>query len=373
MNSFDRNPARLAAVRLALVSGVGPITRQALIQRFGSPEAVFAASINELREVKGVGQKLAAAIQAAPREVDAEEELAFCAKHEIQILLDTDEGYPARLKEICDPPGVLFLQGTILPIDELAIAIVGTRHATTYGQQQAERFAGALARAGYTIVSGLARGIDAAAHRAALAAGGRTLAVLGSGIDNLYPPEHRELSREIASRGALISEAPPRVPPLSGAFPQRNRLISGLCLGTLVVEAADRSGALITARHANEQGREVFAIPGRIDSRMSHGCHKLIRDGAKLVQNVDDILEELGPLPTASVREDGQEIRHPIELQLNEQEQAILSALGDEASLIDEVIVRTGLPVPRVLSTLSVLEMRRLVRRLGGNRVQRAY
>jgi DNA processing protein len=176
----------------------------------------------------------------------------------------------------------------------------------------------------------------------------------------------------VVSSGALLSEAPPRTPPLGGAFPQRNRLISGLSLGTLVIEAADRSGALITARHATEQGREVFAVPGRVDSRMSRGCHQLIRDGAKLVESVDDILEELGPLPTASKRDDGQEIRHPIELQLNEQEQSILNAVGNEASLIDDVIVRSGLPVPRVLSTLSVLEMKRLVRRLGGNRVQRA-
>lgn len=372
MSALPLDAARLAAVRLSLVSGVGPLTRLALLERFDSPAAVLSASFQELCEVRGVGKKLAEAIQAAPREVNAEEELDFCHAQGIRVLLDSDADYPARLQEIHDTPGVLFMQGQLLPVDELAIAVVGTRHATAYGQKQADRLAGGLARAGYTIVSGLARGIDAAAHRAALAAGGRTIAVLGSGIHNLYPPEHRELAREVTAAGALLSEAPPRTPPLSGAFPQRNRLISGLCLGTLVIEAADRSGALITARHATEQGREVFAVPGSIDSRMSRGCHKLIRDGAKLVENVDDILEELGPLPTASKRDDGTEIRHPIELQLNEQEQAILNALGDEASLIDEVIVRSGLPVPRVLSTLSVLEMRRLVRRLGGNRVQRA-
>jgi len=371
--SFD--PARIAAVRLALVSGVGPIVRQALLERFQTATAVLAASEHELREVKGVGAKLAGAIHRAAEEVDAEEELSFCAAERIEVWLETDPAYPLRLRDIHDPPGVLFLQGTILPADELAIAIVGTRHATAYGLQQAERLAGGLARAGYTVVSGLARGIDAAAHRGALAAGGRTLAVLGSGLSDIYPPEHAGLAKEIAASGAVLSEQPPRVPPLSGAFPQRNRIISGLSLGTIVVEADIHSGALITARLASEQGREVFAVPGRVDNRMSHGCHRLIRDGAKLVESVDDVLEELGPLASParlpSESDDGREIRHPVELQLNPQEQAVLAAIGDEQSLIDDVIVRSGLPVPRVLSTLSVLEMRRLVRRVSGNRVQR--
>jgi DNA processing protein len=371
MSDSSIEPARLAAVRLALVSGVGPIIRQALLERFQSAAAVLSASEQELREVKGVGTKLAAAIQKAERDVDAEEECNYCAAAQIQILLEADASYPPRLRDIHDPPGVLFMQGNLLPVDELAIAIVGTRHATTYGTQQAERLAGGLARAGYTVVSGLARGIDAAAHRGALAAGGRTIAVLGSGLSNLYPPEHAGLAKEIAASGAVLSEQPPRMPPLSGAFPQRNRIISGLSLGTLVVEADVHSGALITARQATEQGREVFAVPGRIDNRMSHGCHRLIRDGAKLVESVDDILEELGPLASPTKSEAGHEIRHPIELQLNPQEQAVLTAIGDEVCIIDEVIHRSGLPVPRVLSTLSVLEMKRLVRRISGNRVQR--
>ena len=187
----------------------------------------------------------------------------------------SNPSYPRLLNEIDDPPGILFSLGDIQSSDALAMAIVGTRHATHYGLRQAERLATGLARSGLTIVSGLARGIDAAAHRGALSAGGRTLAVLGSGILNLYPPEHAELAGQIARQGALISEAPPRRAPFSGAFPQRNRLISGLSLGVIVVEAAERSGALISARHGMEQNREVFAIPGRIDSRASAGCHAL--------------------------------------------------------------------------------------------------
>ena len=186
------------------------------------------------------------------------------------------------------------------PADALSIGIVGTRHATQYGLRQAERLAGSLARAGLTIVSGLARGIDAAAHRGALAAGGRTLGVLASGVLNIYPPEHDQLANEVAACGALLSEQPARSAPLAGTFPQRNRLISGLSLGVIVVEAAERSGALITARHAMEQGREVFAMPGNVDSRCSHGCHRLIRDGAKLIETADDVLEELGPLVEAT-------------------------------------------------------------------------
>jgi DNA processing protein len=232
-----------------------------------------------------------------------------------------------------------------------------------------------LARAGYAIVSGLARGIDAAAHRGALKAGGRTLAVLGSGVLSIYPPEHESLAAEVIAHGALISESPPRSPPMSGAFPQRNRIVTGLSLGLIVVEAAERSGALISARHAMEQGREVFAVPGRVDSRMSRGCHRLIRDGAKLVETVDDVLEELGPLatPTPAAGEPSTPIRHPAELQLNEPEKAVLAAITDEPATIDEVVVASGLPVPNVLSTVSVLEMRRLIRRVGGNRVMRAY
>jgi DNA processing protein len=358
-------------LRLCLVSGVGPRIRKSLLERFGSARAALAAAPSELRAVYGVGPKLTHKIAGAEQEIDVEAEIALCREHGIDILIESHADYPRALREIHDPPGALFVRGKLQPNDALAIGVVGTRHGTQYGLRQAERLAGGLARAGLTVISGLARGIDAAAHRGALAAGGRTVAVLASGVMHIYPPEHDQLAAEIAAHGALVSEAPPRSEPLAGTFPQRNRLISGMSLGVLVVEAAERSGALITARHAMEQGRDVFAVPGNVDSRASRGCHQLIRDGAKLVESVDDVLEELGPLVEAAPRDDGQLIHHPAELLLNELEQQVLSAIGGEATSIDQIIADTGLPVPQVLSTLSVLEMRRLIRRLSGTTVIR--
>ncbi|MCX7426280.1 MAG: DNA-processing protein DprA [Planctomycetia bacterium] len=367
----QRDDALVESLRLSLIPGVGPLTRRALLARFGSPEAVFRAAPDELRSVHGVGPKLMRSIVAAGDEIDPESEIALCRANDVAILTEADEAYPRMLREIHDPPGVLFVRGELLPQDALAVAIVGTRHATQYGLRQAELLAGSLARAGLTIVSGLARGIDAAAHRGALGAGGRTIAVLASGVLNIYPPEHKELARQVIAHGALLSESPPRFAPLSGAFPQRNRLISGLALGAIIVEAAERSGALITARLAAEQDREVFAVPGHIDSRTARGCHRLIRDGAKLVESADDVLEELGPLVQATPRADGQIVHHPAELLLNEPEKAVLAAIDGEATSIDQIVVDTGMAVAQVLSTLSVLEMRRLIRRLSGSTVVR--
>jgi len=359
------------ALRLSMISGVGPRIRKALLERFGSARAVLAAAPSELREVYGVGTKLTHKIAGADHEVDVEAEIAVCREHGIDIFTEGDAAYPRALREIHDPPGVLFVRGAVKPSDALAVGIVGTRHCTQYGLRQAARLAGSLSRAGLTIISGLARGIDAAAHRGALAAGGRTIAVLASGVMNIYPPEHDRLAEEVAAHGALVSELPPQSSPLAGTFPQRNRLISGMSLGVIVVEAAQRSGALITARHAMEQDREVFAVPGNVDGRASRGCHQLIRDGAKLVESADDVLEELGPLVEAAPRDDGQTIHHPAELLLNELEQQVLSTIGVEAIAIDRIISETGLPVSQVLSTISVLEMRRLIRRLSGTMVVR--
>jgi DNA processing protein len=359
-------------VRLSLVSGVGPLLRKALLEHFATPTAVLTASRDELQRVDGIGPKTAARIVAAKDEIDAELELRIAADHSIDVLTEADADYPRPLKQIHDPPGVLFRRGKAMPRDELAVAIVGTRHATRYGLAQAEQLAGSLARTGFTVVSGLARGIDAAAHRGALAAGGRTIAVLGSGLLAIYPSEHEKLADEVAANGYLVSESAPRMAPLSGAFPQRNRIISGLCLGTIVVEAPDRSGALITARHAYEQGREVFAVPGPIDSRTSRGCHALIRDGAKLVASIDDVLAEFGPLAENVQRDDGMLITRPAELTLNEIEQQVLGAIDGSPTSIDAISATCGQAVHRVLSTISVLEMRRLIRRTSGTQVVRA-
>lgn len=365
------DPSLVATLRLSLVAGVGPRIRHALLERFGTAEAIFAAAQSDLRAVPGVGMKLSRAIARAPVEVDVEAELEICREHSIRLLLDSEADFPRGLREIYDPPSVLYLRGELLPRDALAVAIVGTRHATQYGLRQAERLGAGLARAGLTIVSGLARGIDAAAHRGALRAEGRTLAVLGGGLLQLYPPEHRQLADEIAERGALISELAPRVRPASGTFPQRNRLVSGLSLGVVVVEAAERSGALISAEHAMEQGREVYAVPGSVESHVSRGCHRLLREGARLVESVDDVLEELGPLVQAAQVSAGRVVHHPAELLLNEIELAVLGKIDVEPTGIDQIVLATQLPVHRVLSTISVLEMRRLVRRVSGTLVAR--
>lgn len=369
VSTLDDLASRLC---LSLVPGVGPKLHQALLRHFGTAAAVLSASPGQLQSVPGIGSKLSRVIARSRSEIDVEAELARCQAHGVTILTPDQESYPNSLAQIHDPPGVLFVRGSIKPVDALAIAIVGSRHATAYGKLQAERIAGALVRAGFTIVSGLARGIDAAAHRGAMAAGGRTIAILGSGVLNIYPPEHVDLAEQIIGAGAVASEAPLGAPPLAGAFPQRNRIISGLALGTIVIEASSQSGALITARHAAEQGREVFAIPGPIDSGLSRGCHALIRDGARLIESAEDVLEELGPFAEPIPTGKGPPIEHPAELSLNEIERTILSAISNGASSIDEVVRASQLPVSQILATMSALEMRKLVRRLGGNRIARA-
>jgi DNA processing protein len=369
MDSRIRN--RDAALRLSQVPGVGPRTYQHLLNHFGSPAGVLSAAPVELREVEGVGAKVAAEIALANENIDVAAQLEICASNGIEIIDRDSENYPQRLAEIYDPPSVLFVQGKLRPENSIAIAIVGSRHATNYGIMMAESLGRGMALAGFTVVSGLARGIDAAAHRGALQVGGLTMAVLGSGLLNLYPAEHANLASEIRNQGSVISEYLPFQAPKSGAFPQRNRIITGLSLGVVVVEAGERSGALISARLAGEQGREVFAVPGRANSRMSRGCHALIKDGAKLVESVDDILEELGPLATPAQIDSEQTIRHPAELQLTEQESLVLQQIDVEPTPIDLVVEKSGLPVARVLSTVSVLEIRRLIRRVSGNKLVR--
>jgi DNA processing protein len=365
------------ALRLALLPGIGPRTRHALLAEFGTPQAVFQARGAELERVPGIGGKLSRRIVEARRELDLDSILATCAAEQIAVLLEDDPHYPPLLREIPDPPGVLFQWGSRLPRDNLAIAIVGTRHATSYGARQAERLSTELAGAGFTVVSGMARGIDAAAHRGCLRSGGRTVAVLGGGFLRLYPPEHAELAREIRRHGALISESPPEWPPCSGNFPQRNRVITGMSLGVIVVEAGHRSGALISARHALEQGREVFAVPGRVDSPVSRGCHQLLRDGARLVESIDDVLEELEALVTSAAlaiaeQPGGERVSGTMLPELQGEEKQIWMAIGEGRVTVDQLVDATGLAVHVVLRTLSRLELRHLVRRISGAWLERS-
>ena len=371
MTSDAYDPETLAALQINLTPGLGPVLQTRLLNRFGSAAAVFNASGSELLSISGISAKLSAALTAGRHCESAIEELDKAQQHGISVVTRNSQDYPRSLVEICDPPPILYIKKELEPTDTMAVAIVGSRHCTHYGRTQAERLAAGLARAGVTVVSGLARGIDAAAHRGALDAGGRTIAVCAPGLLTIYPPEHDKLADEIVSQGALISESPLDRGPQRGLFPQRNRIISGLSLGVVIVEAGRRSGALHTARHAMEQGREVFAVPGRIDSPASEGCHDLIRDGVTLIRDVQDILETLGPPVEPVQTADDRTVHVPRELNLTDQEQAILNLIDTAATPIDQVLVQANMPHSRVLSTITVLEMKKLVRRLPGSFLER--
>jgi len=362
---------RESFIRLSLVNGVGPRLLAGLVDHFGSADAALKATLSQLGQVPRIGPKLSTLIRDSSQSDIAERVFQHCKEHNVQIIIAGDPEFPRLLAELPDPPVMLFIRGAFQKTDQLSIAMVGTRHCTHYGRTMAERISKALARYGITIVSGLARGIDAICHRGAIEANGRTIAVLGSSVTDIYPPEHKELAEQVVEHGALISETHPFSKPKAGVFPQRNRIISGLSLGTIVIEAADRSGSLITARHAGEQGRDLFAVPGAATSRMSRGCNQLIRDGAILIQDAEDVIEHLGPLVEKANLGVGNVVHHAVELQLNEIESAVLQAIDCTPTDVDQVISTSKLPVPRVLSTLSVLEMRGLIQRLSGRTVVR--
>lgn len=360
-----------ALIRLSMTPGIGPRMIDHLLEHCFSASAVFMASDEKLSEVPRISSRLIGAIRKAHRDPTISDLILWCRENQVAMVGREDEEYPLNLKTIPDPPAILYQRGTIEPSDSLAVAVVGSRHSTSYGIKQAERLSRELAQAGVTIVSGLARGIDAAAHRGALQAGGRTIAVLAGGFGHLYPPEHAELARDIMQSGALLTESAPDIEPRGPLFPQRNRIIAGISLGVLVIEAADRSGSLITARHAGEQGREIFALPGPVTSRVSRGCHQLIRDGAQLVTSGEQILEHLGPTPAPIEHGENESVRQGAELLLNPQETSVLQAIDTVSTSIDEICRRSGLPIQRVLATISVLEMRHLIRRLSGQYVSR--
>ena len=280
-------------LRLTLIPAIGPIRARKLLARFISPAEIFAASQREIASV--LGESVAQTIDQQRKKIDLDRQLCLIEKHQVQIITQDDPAYPANLKNIFDPPLILFLRGKILPQDELSIAIVGTRLASIYGMNMARKLSSQLGQLGFTIISGGARGIDTTAHQAALGINARTIAVLGCGVDVVYPEENRRLYQQIIQRGALISEFPMGTQPLRQNFPRRNRIISGLSLGVVIIEAPQRSGALITASSALEQGREVFCVPGQADSFTMKGSHQLLREGAKLVEDVGDIIEEIEP------------------------------------------------------------------------------
>jgi DNA processing protein len=354
--------------RLALhmVPGLGPRLTAALLERFGSAGAIRQASAAELRSVPHIGPKLSEEFFTALRTIDVDAEVEQMASHEVGLLVHGTPQYPASLAEIADPPPILYLRGALQPQDANAVAVVGSRHCTAYGRRVAERLAADLVRAGFTVISGLARGIDGAAHRGALQAGGRTVAVLAGGLSKIYPPEHADLAREVQAAGALLSEATMRQSPLPDMFPARNRIISGLCKGVVIVEAAEQSGALITARHAAEQGREVFAVPGPIDSPASAGCLELIRKGARLVRGIDDVLEEFGGMasPASSMSAEPPP-------GMDATQRRVWEAIIEGPRHLDELAQQLALNVPQLSTALMMLEMKKAVRRLPGNRYER--
>jgi DNA processing protein len=352
-------PDRHYLIALSAVPNLGPVRMRRLLSFFGTPEAAWSASATALRAA-GLEEKIAGALVDLRRSLDPATLLDRLERTGTRALVQGDAEFPARLVDLPSAPLILYARGTLLPADEQAVAIVGTRRATTYGREVTRRIAADLAAAGVTVVSGLARGIDAAAHQATLSAGGRTIAVLGCGLDITYPPEHGLLAEQIAASGALISEYPPGTPPDAPHFPARNRLISGLSLGVLVIEAPAKSGALITVGFALDQGREVFAVPGSVLAGTSDGCHALIRDGALLVTSAAEVLEALN-----LVRREAQAAVRQLPLGDNEAERTLIQLLSSEPIHVDDLGRASQLPISTLNATLTIMELKGLVRQAG--------
>lgn len=409
------SPTGRVHLRWALTDGVGPLLFSRTLIYFGDAEKALGASAAQLEKVHGIGAVRAEQIARARDAAQVDEEIEAAARHEARIICRADPEYPPGLREIPDAPIVLYVKGELRDTDAVALAVVGTRRCSIYGSEQARRFGELLAGAGFTVVSGLARGIDAFAHHGALDAGGRSLAVLGSGLTDIYPPENRALADKLLSSGAWVSELPMRAAVRRENFPSRNRIIAGMTLGTLVVEAPLRSGALITARLASDYNREVFAVPGRLQEPQAEGSNAFIRDGiAKLVTSLDDIFNELGevgarlrsqaatPAETATTasaapadddaggprpdRGAPADRMRPGEisstastpataprpaLTLSPAERRVYEIIGYEAILQDVVLRAAELPPGEVLAAITTLELKGLIRRLPGNLVVR--
>ncbi|RKU13215.1 DNA-protecting protein DprA [Candidatus Poribacteria bacterium] len=393
----------ISLIHLNMIQGVGLKTVQLLRDVFGSAEGILQATPDELEKIDQLPPALRDLLQHKPTQYPVERELELINEYGCQVVTLYDAAYPQCLKEIDTPPLVLYIRGKLTPEDSVSLSIVGSRDAKDYGRKVSYRLSYQLAQHGLTVVSGLAKGIDTSAHRGALEAGGRTVAVMGSGLSFIYPATNRDLAEKITESGALISEFPMQVKPKPRNFPRRNRIISGLTLGTVVVEASNRSGALITARLAGEQGREVFAVPGEIFSELSTGTHKLINNGAKLINTVDDLLNELPPYalsriqpnvstspmpdvetessqespiektdPRAAAAQPSPEVQQPIQSapapppDLTPDERTVFDAIEIPSSHIDTIVRTTQLPISQVSSVLLMLELKGVVQQLPG-------
>ena len=341
---------------LSLTPGVGSTLIKRLVDQFDNPEAVFQAPMKELLRIEGLGEKVVLEIRKGPPEKAVERELSLLKEVGGAILTLKDDAYPKRLRDIYDPPAVLYVRGELKKEDELAVSIVGSRKTSPYGRWITEKVSQELSRHGVTIVSGMARGIDSLAHWGAISAGGRTIAVLGCGVDVIYPSENRNLFRKIIDCGAVLSEFRMGSPPEAGHFPKRNRIISGLSLGVVVVEASTKSGSLLTAGYALEQGREVFAVPGNVGFEGSRGTNRLIKDGAKMVESSEDVLEEILP-QWRREEETTQQVESPGR-DLPEEERILYELLGETPLHIDAIIQESGFEPGTVSSLLLNLELK---------------
>jgi DNA processing protein len=355
-------------IALSQVKGLGGASLKKLAAHFADPSQVFSTSAAELEQVHGLDRAVIESVVNFSGWQDVEKELRRADDAGVTIVPFTDANYPARLRMIADPPVLLYVKGQISADDEKAVAVVGSRSASDYGRRVARELCQGLAALGFTVVSGMARGIDGMAHETAVNSGGRTLAVLGSGVDYVYPPEHLTLYQQICKKGAVLSELPMGARPAAFNFPSRNRLISGLSLGVVVVEATEKSGSLITAALALEQGREVFAVPGEVGSSRSRGAHRLIRQGAKLVETVRDIVEEIAPQLLPRAGDAAKEQRRVLPQHVSDDVKKVFDLLQTRSLQIDEVIESSGLSPSRVSEILLDLELQGYLRQMPGKR-----
>lgn len=355
-------------IAFARVQGLGCTSFKRLVDHFPDPTQAFVATASELAQIEGLGKDAIEGLTQFTGWGEVEREIECVEKAGAEIVPFNAPGYPARLRMLPDPPPFLYVKGKLQESDDRAVSVVGSRSASEYGRRVARDLARNLAALGFTVVSGMARGIDAAAHESALGGGGRTIAVLGSGVDVVYPPEHVELYRRISGNGAVISELAPGSRPLAFHFPSRNRLISGLSLGVVVVEATEKSGSLITAALALEQGREVFAVPGEAGASRSRGTHRLIRQGAKLVESVEDIVEEIAPQLAGRARTGRSSASPALPPHVAPEIRKVFELILEKPLQIDEVIQTSGLPSARVLEILLDLELQGYLRQLPGKR-----